>query len=846
MPRDTAIRSPSRPARARAEALFTRWGRFVVRHAAGAVGISLVLTAGLAAQLPDMRVDLSDRAFFHPDDPALRTHDRFTEHFGAGQFLLIAIRPPEIFERSFLEWLRAFHRDLERSVPQLSEVRSLVNARHTYGRDDELVVEPLLGRLPERALELAALRSRVLSDPLYRNLFISDDGRTTAVMLELDPYALSEGAELAPEDVLDGAAFSAHEGTLQKVITTQDKLEIVGTVRDVMERHSGPGHELYLTGLPTLEATLMTSMQRDLALFIALSVALIALLLFVLFRCPAGVALPLLVVALSLTCAMGAMAAAGVPLTLPIQVLPSFLLTVGVCDSIHLLVHFFKAREGRPRREAVVAAVAQAGLPIVLTTLTTAGALASFVGAELAPVSHFGVFGPLGVLLALKFTLVLLPALLAVVPEWTLPRRRAATPGALVAVPALNRLGAVALRRPRAVVGAAAVLAFVALAGAAQLGFSFAPLEWLPEDEPVRVATRFVDRELGGSWHLETLIETGVEGGLYDPDLLQRIDTLGTRIGSYEAAGMRVGKTLSIADIVKEINQAVHDNDPEHYAIPGDRSLVAQEVLLFENAAKEDLEHFLGSRAGAARFQIRVPQGDAVQGMAFIEDMEAEFQEALSGRAEVSMTGSVVMNGRAYVAIIHSMAESYGYAFLIVTPLMILFLGSFRAGLISLVPNLLPILLTLGLMGWLGFSLDFTTMMIGAVVLGLAVDDTIHFMNRFLSVYERDGDVPAAVFATLDTTGSALLVTSIVLIGGFLIYTGSSMSNLVHLGLFSSFAIFCALLADLLVLPSLLTLLRRHLNVVPVEASGTRGREATAGPSRKTKPFGADRRFRPR
>jgi predicted RND superfamily exporter protein len=801
-----------RTARDRVEAGFVRWGHLVSRHARLTIAAALALGLVLGFQLPRLKVEAGSDAFLHPDDPVRVSYDLFRAQFGRDNVILMAVRPPEIFDLGFLERLRALHLDLERSVAQLDQVTSLINARHSYGRGDELVVEDLLAEWPRDAADLDVLRERALSNPLYRNLLISGDGRATAVLMEMDTWS-SRPSELEAisgfEDSPDPAAPDFLSG--------DEVFAIVDAVRQVMERHDAPGFELYLTGGPAFEATLMTAMQRDILVFVSLSVLIIALLLFVLFRRPSGVILPLLVVALSVVCTIGSMALAGVPMTLPVQVLPSLLLAIGVCGAVHVLTLFFRSiGEGVGREEAIARALGHSGLAVLLTSLTTAGGLASFASAALTPVAHFGVFGPIGVGFALLFTLTLLPALLVVAPlgsrsgsdrsatRWL--DRRLGRPLDRSLDRFLIGAGVGALRRPRAVLLVTAALILLAIAGASRLRFSHDSMPWLPEDEPVRVATELVDRLFAGTQSMEALIETGIENGLHDPSVLRRLEQLRAWSESFQRGELRVGKTVSVADVLKEIHQALNENRPEYYAIPGDRRLIAQEFLLFENAGSDDLEEVVDSRFSMASFTFRVPWADAVDDIPFIAEIESHFRQVMGEDARVTMTGGMVVMGRTFHAIIVSMARSYAIAFLVVAPLMVLLLGSLRGGLISMIPNLTPVLLTLGLMGWLDYPLDISTMMIGAVVLSVAVDDTIHLAHNFLREVRASGDPDTAIRRTLETTGRALLFTSIVLTAGFLINTFATMGNLVNLGVFTSFAVATAFLADLLIAPPLLKL----------------------------------------
>jgi predicted RND superfamily exporter protein len=585
----------------------------------------------------------------------------------------------------------------------------------------------------------------------------------------------------------------------------------VEAVETVVERHRAPGFAPQVTGGPVGNATLMTAMQRDIAVFVGLSLAAIVVLLFAVFRRVSGVVLPLLVVVLALLCTLASMAVAGVPVTLPIQVLPTFLLAVGVCDSVHVLALFYRALDrGTGREEAIGGALGHAGLAIAMTSLTTAGGLASFATAGLAPVMHFGIFGPVGVLFAFAFTVVLLPALVAVVPLRQGPRRGAVARSAVDGWERwLLRCGAFAVRRPVTVLAVSALCVALGVAGATRLRFSWQPMSWFDESAPIRVATELLDRELGGSGSFELLVDAGEDRGLHDPALLHRLDALADFAADFELGGMRAGKTVSAADVLKEIHQALNENRPERYAIPDDRRLVAQEFLLFENTGTDDLEDVVDTRFRLGSFTVRVPDADAMVTVPYLDAVAARFEEVLGGRARVTMTGSMVINARAFHAMIRGMADSYAIALLVISPLMVLMLGSLRGGLVCMIPNVTPVVLTLGLMGWLDVPIDFSTMMSGAIVLSIAVDDTIHFAHGFQRYLALTGDPAAAVRRTLKTTGRAMLFTSVVLACAFLIYAFATMENLVNMGLFTAFAIVSAFLADILLAPALLVLLER-------------------------------------
>jgi predicted RND superfamily exporter protein len=789
--------------RDRIEASFERWGHTVSRNPWLTIFLMLILTLGLGSQVFALRFDASDESFLHKNDSVRVTYEAFNRQFGRKGQMLIAIRPPEIFEMGFLETLRALHADLE-EVSQVQEVTSLINVRNTYGRENELVVEDLLEEWPADEADLAALRARVLAHPLYRNHLISADGTITAISLKTDTYSSLNRSS----DELGG--FDDHQEGDAPFITPEEWWVIVGDLREVLDRYRKPDLQIHMTGGPAFDEALMTRMQRDLAITAGISFLSITLLLFVLFRRLAGVVLSMGVVVLALLCAFGTMSVAGVAMTLPMQILPPFLLAVGVCAAVHILVLFFRVwRPGVSREEAIVYALGHSGLAVVMAALTTAGGLASFMTADLAPVGHFGIFGPVGVLFTLVFTLVLLPPLLAVVPmrEGVAPRQ---TPFLAGIDRVLLFLGMTATRHPWKVLFGSAVLVAMGAWGALRLEFSHDPIHWLPEQNPFRVAMELIDREFEGSVSLEILLETDVENGLYSPELLQRIDQLYAYAESLEYDGITIGKSTSVIDILKETHQALNENRPEYYEIPGERELIAQELLLFENSGSDDLEDVVDSKFSMASLTLQIPWVDGMRLAPFIDEVETHCRQVIGDLAQVTMTGATVMFARTFSAVIRSMADSYVLALMIITPLMILLIGSLRGGLISMFPNLTPIILTLGLMKWMGYPLDFSTMMLGAVVLGVAVDDTIHFLHIFHRYFQECGDPSEAVRRTLETTGRAITFTTIVLTVGFLSFMFSSMSNLVKLGFLTAFAVIAAFLADIVLAPALLVLTRRR------------------------------------
>ncbi len=810
--------------RDRCEVALEGFAAFLCRRPVPAVVAVLLVAAALSSGVRNLAIDTSTESFLHPDDPVMAEYERFRERFGRDDTILVSVRPVETFGAESLRRLATLHADLEAQVPHVAQITSMVNARNTRGDGDRLVVGDLLETWPETDEARAALRERVLANPLYRNALISADGTTTVVAIELARFADTGGESI--EDAL--AFFDGSEDAVPRPrLTDEETHQVVAAVDEVVERHRSEGFALHVAGTPAVTDALKIELMRDMRRFVLLALAVVLALLYVTFRTAAAVALPLVVVVLALLSTLGLMGHLGVAVTLPIVILPSFLLAVGVGASVHLLtIHRHGIRRGLAPRDAIVGAMGHSGLPVLLTSLTTAAGLGSFSAAEVAPIADLGRFAAAGVLIALLYTLTLVPAGLSL---W--PRRRSgrtASPGTLPGEGparrldrALERIAHWSVTNARPIAGVSLVAVAVAVGMAAQLRFSHDILAWLPERWPVHAATRAVDRDLGGSVALEVLIDTKAENGLHDRQTLMDLDRLAREIEAESAPPVPVGKASSVVDLLKEIHQALNENRPEYRRVPDNPRLIPQEFLLFENSGSDDLEDLVDAGFRTARFTLRVPWRDTLAYPPFIRDVETRFRETLGARADVATTGIMSLLSRTLEAAIRSAAVSYAVAFCVIAVMMVALIGRIGTGLISMIPNLAPIALTLALMQVAGIPLNLFTMLVGSIAIGLAVDDTLHFMHQFHRYLDRGSTVEDAVRLTMQTSGRAMLATTVVLAAGFFLFCLADMVNLVHFGLLTGCTVATALAADFVLAPALMAIrYRRHRRDRPQPTSG--------------------------
>ncbi len=798
--------------RNRIEKWFETYAHVIYRNRIKTIVIMLVLTAAMVTQIPQISIDTSTEGFLRPDDPTLLAYNNFRDQFGRDEVIIIAIKSPNIFSQKFLEMIQRLHEELEENVPYIDDITSIVNARNTRGEADELIVEDLLEHWPQNNTEMEALKKRVLTNPLYKNLLISEDATFTTIIIKTHSYSslgqdvdVLEGFEEDAEEVAGAKSKAAAQRTY---LTDKENSQVVNAARQVSGKYNASDFQIYMAGSPVVTHFLKRTMMSDMRKFMVLAIAAVAILLFVMFRRISGVFLPLVIVILSLLSTIGIMALAGVAIKVPTQILPSFLLAVGVGTSVHILAIFYQRfQQTNDKEEAIAYALGHSGLAVVMTNVTTASGLLSFSTSEVAPVADLGIFAGIGVLLTFVNTLILLPAVLAIVPVAERRQNRNQSKNTFMDR-FLSGISHFSTTHPVPILIVSFLIVGLSIFAALQIRFSHDVLRWFPEKNQIRQATEKIDHELRGSLNLEVIIDTGRENGLYEPALLKRIDKATAYTESLELEDLFVGKAWSVSTILKEINQALNENRPDYYAIPQNRDLVAQEFLLFENSGSDDLEDVVDSQFSKARFTIKGPFKDAVKYNRFIDTVSSYFDDNFP-EATITLTGMMALLSSTISHAITSMARSYGIALVVITALMIILIGRIRIGLLSMIPNLAPILLMLGVIGATPFKMDLFTMMVASIAIGLAVDDTIHFMHNFRRYYEQSGDPKQAVYETLNTTGRAMLVTTIALSIGFFIFVFASMNNLFAFGLLTAFTILMALVADYLVAPALMVLVNR-------------------------------------
>ena len=794
----------------RIEGFFENFAGVLYTHPIKTLLLLSLLIGAIFYKLPDLKVDTNAEALLKDKDPYKALYTDFRDQFGQDRMIVIAITADNIFSAEFFRKLKAFHQDLADKVPYLDEVTSLINARRTIGDADRLIVEDLMEGWPDdRQVDFSRLKTEVLANPVYRDQIISSDGRTTAVIIKPDVFTVPKSDTVDVIALFDnpGEAGPAVSSGKPAYLTSKQNDELVDAMEDVIKKYEGPGFSIAYTGSPVVLTQFNRYTMMDLRLCFKLSFLVNMIFLALMFRRVSGVILPQCVVLAAALSALGLMAWLNVPVKMTTTVLPAFLVCVGVADSVHILSIFYKQMDrGHNKKDAIQYAIGHSGLAVVLTTTTTAAALLSFATAELTALGELGFFAAAGVLLALLYTLVMLPAMIAFVPA----KARSINPEAGHKTLMDRLLLAIAnfsTRYPLRIIIVSLLIFGICYYYIFNLRYSDYVVGYFPAHMRLRHDIDFINDRLNGALNLEIVIDTGQENGIYDPEILNRIERLTRDLADTHYPHIVVGKVTSINDILKETNQALNENRKDAYIIPQDYNTIAQEFLLFENSGADDLEMVVDSRFSKTRVTAKIHWVDSVYLDKYIDHLNQYLAVLFQGRAKADITGMSALMARTISAALNSMTSSYFWAFVMIAIMMIFLAGNVKTGLFAMIPNIIPIVITLGLMGAADVPLDMTSLMIASIAMGLVVDDTVHLIYNFRKYYLKTGNAYAAVNISLSGIGRAMIVTSIVLSCGFFVTILAHLSHTFRFGVFTGLTILFALVADMMLMPALLIII---------------------------------------
>lgn len=733
--------------------------------AAGLVALTLVALAGIVDPLtgrPRIRVDPSLNEMLPADDPARQFYEELLERFGSDDVVVVALISDALFTPEGLATLERTSDALERA-DGVQRVESLATSVRLRAIEDDVEISGFFDDPVTTDAQAHALRDELVADPLRAGSFVSADGRAAAILVTF---------ARVPED--EFLARGLDLGVLAAA------------------RESASDMQVLMAGTPHVKAEVGRLLQGELTIMVPIVFVLMSVLSCGFFRSVRFGMVPLASVALGLLWTVGVMGWVGHDLNIVTTLIPPLVLALGFAYSTHVVAGFVADDEGGAPAGRAIRALAHTAFPITFTALTTAAGFLSLTSNGLAVIRGFGVFAAVSTGTTLLAALTLAPLLLA----------RSAAPEAIESVPRARRLDALFVRladwdarhaTPILFVGA--LLAGLAFASATRIEVNLPVIENFREDAEIRRAYHEVDRLFGGANQFFVMLRAEEKRAFEQPALLREVAALQGWLGEQP----EIGGSTSVVQYLEVLNAGLGPEDGPVRRIPDSANLVAQ-LLLF--GANEELDVLLDRAHQVITIMVRSTATETSEFNRLAARIDARLAELPEGITSHT-TGNAILLTRSADRIALGQAISLSLACAMIGLLLVLYFRSLRLGLFALLPNLLPVGLYFGLLGATGITLNNSTALMGSIVLGIAVDDTLHLVVEYRRGLEAGLGRAAALRESLVRVGRAITCTTLAVCAGLLVVGASALQNQAEFGLLGAATLAIAWIVDVTITPAL-------------------------------------------
>ena len=750
----------------------------VTRHARLLLAVVGIITCLAILQLVDIRtgelqlqIDPSIERLLPPDDEAYLFYQASRRTFGSGEVILLLLQADDVFSAGNMDIISRLTRQLE-SVDGVNRVVSLSNALTIRGSEFGIDIEAYADIAPNTPEQRQTFRELILSNPIYRGSLVTEKGDATAILLSLADTT--------------GYAFLS---------------QLDSDVRNIID-DVAPDSEISLTGPPILNLATTNILLHDMYRIPAIVALIMAVVLLLCFRRLSGVLVPLSTVGISVLWTMAIIVKLGYSLNIVTVLVPTLLMIISLTYSIHVVSEFLElAKQPDNNHNTAADALRSVFLPVVFTGLTTAIGFMSLTLSPLATISEFGILSVIGILLAMLVTLTWTPAVLTILLRRQTSRVSSESTRQQSRFESFaSQIGQFDAKHRIPIFTIAGILFVFAIIGMTHIRVGIEYITNLDQDSPARLAYEKTNTLLNGANVFYVVVETGIRDAIKEPVNLQAIKEL----QSWLEEQPYIGGAVSIVNYLELINSAFNGNDPAARIIPETKKQVSQ--LLFFGDSDES-EALVDSRFQAANIIVRTSAVNSEDLSAMVGKINTRLAQ-LPAHLQASITGSPVLIDDVLGKIIRGQLQGVLVALVVVYGVLVGMFLSFRIGLIALIPNVFPVITYFGALGYLGISLNPSNSLIAPMVLGIAIDDTVHYFARFNEFMKRQTDSRQAAIESLRIVGRPITYTTVALCLGFLVLTSSELKMQGEVGLMACFALASAWLFDFTLTPALCSKLR--------------------------------------
>ena len=750
------------------------YANWVIKYRWVAIITTLIVVAIAGSGARFIQFDNDYRIFFGEDNPQLLAFDKLQDVYTKNDNVLIVLEPKDgdVFTN---ETLAAVEELTEKAwlIPFALRVDGLSNFQHTYANEDELIVEDLYsGAMSMSQEELERARQIALSETRLLDVIIPPNTAVTGVNVTL---------QLPGKDITETFIVADYVRELAKEIEA-----------------SYPNIKTHLTGLVMLNHAFGEASQNDMSSIIPMMFLVILIVMAFLLRSVSGTFSSLLIIMFSVATAMGLMGWLGIRLTGPSSSAPTMIMTLAVADSIHLLITIIgQMRSGSTKHEAIVESLRINMMPVFLTTLTTAIGFLSMNFSDVPPFHDLGNITTMGVIAAFVYSVFFLPAIISVLPMRV---KQKAKEGSTTF---MARFADFVIIRKKGLLWGSVLVVIVIGSFVPKNELNDQFVNYFDKSMVFRQDTDFVMENLTGIYTIEHSLSAGESGGISNPAYLNKLE----EFADWYLEQPGVIHVNRLSETLKQLNKNMHGDDQAYYTIPDSRDLAAQYLLLYELSLPYglDLNNSLNVDKSATRFTVTLDNISTVEIRALGANAEDWLRENAPDYMYGEATGPMMMFAFISQRNVNSMLIGTTIAIFVIAIVLMFAMRSFKYGTISLIPNLVPAILGFGVwgifVGQIGLGLSIVT----GMTLGIVVDDTVHFMSKYLRAKREKGlNSEDAVRYAFTTVGTALFVTTVILVAGFAILSQSSFDLNSAMGKLTVTTTTFALIADFLLLPTVL------------------------------------------
>ncbi len=761
----------------RVNKVFARLGRFQIKFRWLILLATILVTLAACLGLPQLQMTASEEEWFDDWDKVKIDQAHFNDIFGSDDGYMVMVRANDVFAPEVLSAIDRLSKRLENEVPYADRVVSLTHNLSIPIANDEgfEVIDPFESGIPTDSAQLAAKKSLIMSRESLVNNIVSDDAKETWVILSLKSY--EGGIDFGKDSI---APFARN--VILSDEFKSDKFEMLPTGMSYTE----------------MEENEVISRECAMRIIIGFAVMLACLILFV--RSLRGVIVPAIATVGGIASVLGVNAWLGIIGDESMVALPVLLgMALSVGYSIHYINSFrMHFRRTGNRRESVINAVEETGWPILFTVITTVASLISFLFAGIRPIRWIGGISAGIVFMVYLYVIILIPILMSFGKNAKPDPTEVKAAGATKADILFEFFGRKVCRHSGIIAAISAAIMLLQIPGVMNIDVNMDYTKTMGEKIPF--VTRLMDMlsgKLGSLYDFNVMVEFNDGDALKDPANMKRIETLEQKLGTLQLTKISGDKprVQSVTRLVKEMNRTLNADSTEYYKIPDAQDMLTQLLFLYEISDADALFERMDEDYKTTFIHIELSGYDAKK---IVEDLDSakSYAAQIFPDAKTSIVGEVVnyaeMNGK----LVNGLLRSFGGSFVIIAIMMILAFGSIKAGLIGMIPNVAPVLLIGGVMGYSGMPLDMITMIVMPMILGIAVDDTIHMNNHIKYGYERTGSYKKALLLSYREIGKTMGMTTFILCAMFFVFIFSPMGALHNVGLLSIIGLAAALVAD--------------------------------------------------